>query len=133
MKPRSQKPASAEQQEAMLAKIRRDVEIRQKGYRERALRLFPHVCASCGREFSGKRLKELTVHHKDHNHDNNPPDGSNWELLCVYCHDHEHEKYKLAGWVDGSSDQEQPASSRIANPFEDLDHLVKPTDQKPES
>jgi hypothetical protein len=35
----------------------------------------------------------LTVHHKDHNHDNNPPDGSNWELLCVYCHDYEHTKY----------------------------------------
>jgi len=32
-------------------------------------------------------VRELTVHHRDHNHDNNPPDGSNWELLCVYCHD----------------------------------------------
>ena len=43
------------------------------------------------REFSGKDLKLLTVHHKDHNHHNNPPDGSNWELLCVYCHDNEHQ------------------------------------------
>ncbi|MFA7667514.1 MAG: HNH endonuclease, partial [Burkholderiaceae bacterium] len=22
--------------------------------------------------------------------DDNPPDGSNWELLCLYCHDNEH-------------------------------------------
>ena len=52
---------------------------RLKGYRERALKLFPWVCARCTREFSGKRVKELTVHHKNHNHEDNPPDGSNWE------------------------------------------------------
>jgi len=54
------------------------------------MKLFPPVCGRCAREFEGKKLRELTVHHKDHNHDNNPPDGSNWELLCIYCHDHEH-------------------------------------------
>ena len=64
-----------------------DQQARQSTYRERALKMYPWVCAHCGREFGGKRLKELTVHHKDHNHDNNPPDGSNWELLCIYCHD----------------------------------------------
>jgi hypothetical protein len=37
-------------------------------------------------------VRELTVHHRDHNHDNNPPDGSNWELLCLYCHDNEHQR-----------------------------------------
>lgn len=57
-----------------------------KDYRSRALAMYPHICGRCAREFSGKKLKELTVHHKDHNHDNNPPDGSNWELLCMYCH-----------------------------------------------
>jgi 5-methylcytosine-specific restriction endonuclease McrA len=124
MKPRKS-PPDAETQAHILAQLRRDVEIRQKGYRERALRMFPHVCASCGREFSGKRLKELTVHHKDHNHDNNPPDGSNWELLCIYCHDHEHEKYKLKGYVDGAAPVEKPKGSSIANPFENLDHLLK--------
>jgi len=66
---------------------------RETTYRERALKLFPHVCGRCGREFSGKKLKELTVHHKNHNHDDNPPDGSNWELLCIYCHDNEHQRY----------------------------------------
>jgi len=61
-----------------------------ENYREQALKLFPWLCGRCGREFSGKNLRELTVHHKDHNHDNNPPDGNNWELLCLYCHDQEH-------------------------------------------
>ena len=55
--------------------------------------MYPWVCGRCAREFSGKRLSELTVHHKDHNHDNNPEDGSNWELLCLYCHDNEHSRY----------------------------------------
>lgn len=66
---------------------------REKGYRESALKLFPWICGRCAREFTGKNLRELTVHHKDHNHDNNPPDGSNWELLCLYCHDNEHTKF----------------------------------------
>ena len=116
-------------QAEILAKLRRDREIRESGYRERALALFPHVCASCGREFSGKRLKELTVHHKDHDHTHNPNDGSNWELLCIYCHDHEHEQYKLAGQVD----VERPKNSdapKIANPFANLDDLIKPQDSK---
>jgi hypothetical protein len=59
-------------------------------YREQALKLYPWVCTRCAREFSAERLRELTVHHKDGDHDNNPPDGSNWELLCVYCHENEH-------------------------------------------
>jgi 5-methylcytosine-specific restriction endonuclease McrA len=126
-------PSSAEDQERILARLRRDAEIRQKGYRERALRMFPHVCASCGREFSGKRLKELTVHHKDHNHENNPPDGSNWELLCIYCHDHEHEKYKLKGYVDGAASAESATGSSIANPFANLDDLLKDKGAEPDS
>jgi hypothetical protein len=111
-------------QAEILAKFRRAAEERASGYRERALALFPHVCASCSREFSGKRLKELTVHHKDHNHDNNPPDGSNWELLCIYCHDHEHEKYKIAGLVDVERSG-KPAAAKIANPFAGLDDLLR--------
>ena len=79
-----------EQHHLLIAKMRQEEQIRQSGYREQALKLFPHVCSRCSREFEGKRLRELTVHHRDHNHNNNPPDGSNWELLCLYCHDHEH-------------------------------------------
>lgn len=74
----------------LLAESRR---VREEGYRQKALKMYPHVCGRCGREFSGKRLSELTVHHRDHNHDNNPADGSNWELLCLYCHDNEHARY----------------------------------------
>lgn len=124
MRPKKTRPDPAKQEE-ILAGLRRDAELRLKGYRERALAMFPHVCASCGREFSGKRLRELTVHHKDHDHQNNPSDGSNWELLCVYCHDHEHEKYQLKGLVDGSAPASGPAASAIANPFENLDGLLK--------
>ncbi|HMP73187.1 MAG TPA: YajD family HNH nuclease [Kiritimatiellia bacterium] len=108
-----------EQKAVIQAELRRDVAARARGYRERALALFPHVCASCGREFSGVRLKELTVHHKDHNHDNNPPDGSNWELLCIYCHDHEHEKHKMAGHGGGGR-IETLAGSTLFNPFDKL-------------
>lgn len=77
----------------IVAKARREADTRMAGYREQSLRLHPWVCARCGREFTRANLPELTVHHKDHNHDNNPPDGSNWENLCLYCHDHEHQKY----------------------------------------
>lgn len=111
------------QRRAMLeSELRRDRELRQKGYRERALKLFPHLCGSCGREFSGKRLRELTVHHKDHDHTNNPNDGSNWELLCIYCHDNEHEKHKMAGYGGGSVTKKETGPS-IANPFDGLDGL----------
>lgn len=83
-------PADRERSERILTELQREEQARQAGYREKALKLFPHVCGRCAREFEGKKLRELTVHHRDHNHDYNPPDGSNWELLCIYCHDHEH-------------------------------------------
>lgn len=78
------------QSDQIVAGMRQEQQARQAGYREQALKLFPPVCGRCSREFEGKKRRELTVHHIDHNHDNNPPDGSNWELLCIYCHDHEH-------------------------------------------
>lgn len=122
MKPK--KPMDAAARARVLAELRRDAAARAAGYRERALKLKPHVCASCGREFSGKRLKELTVHHKDHNHDHNPPDGSNWELLCLYCHDHEHEKHAQAGHGGGTR-AESPAPSTLFNPFGQLEGWLK--------
>lgn len=107
-------------------KIQKEMAEREKGYRAKALKMYPHVCGSCGREFSGAKLKELTVHHKDHNHDNNPPDGSNWELLCVYCHDHEHEKHKMKGFGGPVKDSFE---SKGFGAFEGLDALF-PTDKK---
>ena len=86
-------PSGKSKEEDIIAEARRNRELRENGYREQALKIYPSICARCGREFAGKKLRELTVHHKDHNHDNNPLDGSNWELLCLYCHDNEPVSY----------------------------------------
>ena len=111
------------------AELRRDRELKEKSYRAQALKLLPHICGNCGREFSGKRLRELTVHHKDHDHTNNPTDGSNWELLCLYCHDNEHEKFRMKGFGGVSGGREQTVTA-LHNPFDDLDILLK---KKPDS
>jgi hypothetical protein len=73
----------------LVAEARRAREQREQSYREQALKLFPWVCGRCAREFTHTTVRELTVHHKDGNHDYNPRDGSNWELLCIYCHENE--------------------------------------------
>ena len=69
-------------------------------YRERSLKVHGLICAKCGREFEYKNKHLLTVHHKDSNHDNNPPDGSNWENLCVYCHEDEHSRGLLGDYLN---------------------------------
>ncbi len=112
-----------------LEKLLAEAKEKEKSYRERALKMYPWICAKCGREFDGKRLKELTVHHKDHNHDNNPPDGSNWELLCLYCHDNEHSRDQVADWYGGSGGDDDPGSFGN-NPFKGLDALLKLKDGK---
>ncbi len=68
-------------------------------YREKSLNIHGLVCARCGREFSGVNRQLLTVHHKDGNHHNNPPDGSNWENLCAYCHEDVHSRGVLAEYL----------------------------------
>ena len=98
---------------------------RENSYRGKALKLFPWICGHCGREFEGKRLKELTVHHKDHNHDNNPADGSNWELLCIYCHDNEHSRDQVADALDQDVPDISSESKGGANPFAGLGDLLK--------
>jgi hypothetical protein len=109
----------------ILAEARQNREVRSVDYRDRALKLFPWICARCGREFSGKKLSDLTVHHKDHDHDNNPPDGSNWELLCIYCHDMEHARY-MNDEIYGEDAQESPVESSSMNrPFAALKDLIK--------
>jgi hypothetical protein len=71
-------------------------------YRERALAIYGLVCARCGREFDTTHRQLLTVHHRDGNHSNNPPDGSNWEPLCVYCHEDTHSREILGQYLDGT-------------------------------
>jgi len=109
----------------VIAEARRNRSRQEKAYRAQALKMFPWVCARCGREFSGKRVRELTVHHKDHNHDNNPPDGSNWELLCIYCHDHEHSKYLDEQWREGSTAEGEQEPPSTYKPFSGLKDLLK--------
>ncbi|MGF1682936.1 YajD family HNH nuclease [Photobacterium minamisatsumaniensis] len=98
----------------------------EQGYREKALKLYPWVCGRCSREFVYSNLRELTVHHVDHDHTNNPADGSNWELLCLFCHDHEHEKYTEADNQMGSVVKagENDHEAATFNPFADLKAMM---------
>ena len=101
---------------------RKSREIRENGYRERALKIYPWICGRCTREFTIANLRELTVHHRDHNHDNNPSDGSNWELLCVYCHDNEHQKQIEADRGHGDTGSARAGASH--SPFAGLKSLL---------
>ena len=74
------------------------------GYREESLKIHGLICAKCGREFEEKNRHLLTVHHRDGNHHNNPRDGSNWENLCVYCHEDEHSRQGLGAYLSGDDD-----------------------------
>ena len=104
---------------------RQEQKKREQTYREKALKMFPWVCGRCGREFSGKKLKELTVHHRDHNHDNNPPDGSNWELLCIYCHENEHSRLEDSALHSEPTPGENVKPFSTHRPFEGLEALLK--------
>ena len=92
----------------------------EQSYRACALKLFPWICAHCGREFDGRKVSQLTVHHKDHNHHNNPPDGSNWELLCLYCHDNEHQRDQV-----GNEASESRSRLNTERPFTPFANLIK--------
>ena len=121
MTPKDPDAASRKADQAV-AEARRAREEREKGYREQALRMYPWVCGRCRREFTRDNLRELTVHHRDHDHDNNPADGSNWELLCLYCHDNEHSRLLDAQYGDAAGDRE--ASTATHSPFAGLGELL---------
>lgn len=112
-------PSHTAKLDRILADAQRD---REMGYRDKALKMYPHVCGRCAREFAGKRLSELTVHHRNHNHDDNPQDGSNWELLCLYCHDNEHSRY-IDHAAGSTADADAPKAA-TGNPFADLKALL---------
>jgi len=101
-RPRRHQPASqATPPTDLIHQARQLARSRSQGYRERSLALHGWICAKCAREFEADTLHLLTVHHRDGNHNNNPPDGSNWENLCVYCHDDEHSRGLLADYLSG--------------------------------
>ena len=114
---------SSDNLDRVVARARKASDEREKGYRAKALKLYPWVCGRCVREFTRENLQELTVHHRDHNHDNNPQDGSNWELLCVYCHDNEHSRLIDAAY--GHLESEKQDTSATHNPFAGLAGMLK--------
>jgi hypothetical protein len=108
----------------IVADARRAAEARATGYREQALKIYPWICGRCARTFDRSNVVQLTVHHRDHNHDHNPPDGSNWELLCVYCHDNEHARqleHGRAGTAAGGTG----AAPATHKPFAERKALLK--------
>jgi len=110
--------------DAVIANAVKARDSRERDYRAQSLKIHPWVCGRCGREFTQANLHELTVHHKDHNHDNNPPDGSNWENLCLYCHDNEHARY-----VDAVPGIEERKSSAVTHKgLSGLGELLKKDD-----
>jgi hypothetical protein len=117
--------SSIDNMDRIVSKARKSWNEREKGYRERSLKIHPWVCARCGREFTRENLHLLTVHHRDHNHDNNPPDGSNWENLCLYCHDNEHSRYLDHSEGGGVEVGDEKKETTTYKPFADLKDLLK--------
>jgi len=113
-----------EKMDRIVAEARKSWKEREGTYREQSLKIHPWVCARCGREFDNKTVHLLTVHHRDHNHENNPPDGSNWENLCIYCHENEHRRHldeiEAHGTVVGQEEKE----SATHKPFANLQELL---------
>ena len=118
------KPPDASRLDRVIAQARRDRDERERSYREQALKLYPWVCGRCAREFTRANVQQLTVHHRDGNHDNNPADGSNWELLCIYCHENEHARM-LDNDGRGASGGGVPLESATHQPFAALADLLR--------
>jgi 5-methylcytosine-specific restriction endonuclease McrA len=96
--PRTVVLPSAKEAEALVKRMRDGIDD-NSNYRTKSIKINGPVCAKCGREFDQSNLNLLTVHHKDGNHHNNPPDGSNWENLCVHCHEDEHSRGLLGEYL----------------------------------
>ncbi len=109
----------------VVAEARRNRDLREQTYREQALKIYPWVCGRCAREFTRANLHLLTVHHRDHNHDHNPRDGSNWELLCIYCHDNEHSRVLDQAGRGAAMPGDEPDAPATYRPFADLKALLK--------
>lgn len=108
----------------IVSEARRDQELREQSYRGQALKMYPWICGRCAREFTHKNLAELTVHHRNHNHDDNPADGSNWELLCLYCHDNEHSRYEETRFGNNAQSNKTSTATVTHNPFANLKDLL---------
>jgi len=119
--PKQETRMAQDRLDQIVLEARRNAEKRDAGYRAQALKLFPWVCGRCGRAFTHSNLQLLEVHHKNSNHQDNPPDGSNWELLCTYCHENEHSKLKD---LEGRTDAAGAMTSATFNPFAGLKGML---------
>ena len=99
------KPVKSQQERDELVRQMKSGDAGTGNYRQKSLEIHGWICAKCGREFGRENLQQLTVHHRDGNHNNNPPDGSNWENLCIYCHDDEHSRTLLGDYLSGKDDE----------------------------
>jgi len=115
------RPKSEISIEETLQKIKNGNPEARENYRERSLALHGLICAKCGREFEVHNRHLLTVHHKDGNHSNNPPDGSNWENLCIYCHEEEHSRGMLGDYFEDSASHPKSANREGRVVFSDDD------------
>jgi hypothetical protein len=122
------KPTDTSRLDRVVLDARRAAEQREQSYREQALKIYPWICGRCAREFTRANLRELTVHHRDHDHNNNPPDGSNWELLCLYCHDNEHQRQLEA--ASGTDSKSGKARVATHSPFANLKAMLDGKIQK---
>lgn len=122
--PSNKTQTGSSKMDQIVAEARRNRERREQDYREQALKIYPWVCGRCAREFTRANVVQLTVHHKNHNHDDNPPDGSNWELLCIYCHENEHARYldSAGGGPAGGGEADAPSTYKA---FADLKARLK--------
>src|SRR3990167_1337905 len=86
----------------IVAQARRDAEQRDKGYRERALKMYPWICGRCAREFTRANLSELTVH----------------------CHNNERSRY-ADSTGEAAATAEEKVAAATSNPFAGLRGLLK--------
>jgi len=97
------RPGPARSAEEVVRQLKAAKQPSDEEYRERSLAIHGLICGRCGREFDAARRHLLTVHHKDGNHHHNPADGSNWENLCVYCHEDVHSRELLGDYLEGTA------------------------------
>ena len=121
---KNEKISSSDKLDKIVADAHRNRDKREQGYREKSLKMYPWICGRCAREFTQANVNELTVHHRNHNHDDNPEDGSNWELLCVYCHDNEHSRLIDAEYGEINSKKQEDSGAKH-NPLAGLADLLK--------